>query len=111
MYLIRHLQFEQNLRDLNLYSAWPLQLTTMTIARMTITRMIVSISILAGVPPNYRCHDAGNGPTARGWSTAPNCTVSDVAGDMDPVIGLLGLGSPWLGEIACDSYKLTVESI
>lgn len=96
---------------LNLYSAWPLQLTTMTIARMTITRMIVSISILAGVPPSYRCHDAGNGPTARGWNTAPNCTVSDVAGDMDPVIGLLGLGSPWLGEVACNSYKLTVESI
>lgn len=85
---------------LNLCSVLALQLTMMTTAKMMVTRMIESILILADVPLNYRCHDAGNGPTALGWSIFPDCTVSDVGCDMDPAIGLLGLGSPWLGEIA-----------
>lgn len=78
----------------------------MTIARMTITRMTVSTSSLTDAPWNYRCHDAGNGPTAPGWSIFPNCTVSDVGCDMDLAIGLLGLGSPWLGEITNKAIRL-----
>lgn len=64
----------------------------------------MSISSLADAPWNCRCHDAGSGPIAPGWSRCPNCTVSDVGCDMDLAIGLLGLGSPWLGEI-CNREK------